>query len=193
MSRPSLILITGGIGAGKSVISRILRLEGYEVFDTDRAARVIMDSDAALRHILTQRWGTEAYTDQGILNRPFVAAKIFGNDEERRWLNSQVHSLVRERLQQWQRGVTRYPVFVECAIPTTSLIDRMSDEIWLVTAPDDIRIARATTRDAVDADAIRARIRAQQTEFDTLPADKTCIIVNDAVSPLLPQIRRLLH
>ncbi|MDE7458347.1 MAG: dephospho-CoA kinase [Muribaculaceae bacterium] len=52
MTRLPLIAITGGIGAGKSVVSNVLRVMGYEVFDCDSEAKIIMDSDEEIKHRL---------------------------------------------------------------------------------------------------------------------------------------------
>ena len=94
-----LTLITGGIGSGKSVVSRICRLRGYEVYDTDYEAKRIMDHDAKIRHAITSRWGSAAVFPDGSLNRKHIASVIFADDQERLWLNALVHSAVRKELE----------------------------------------------------------------------------------------------
>lgn len=184
-----IILITGGIGSGKSVVSRILRLSGHIVVDTDMVARLLIDSNQELRRLIIDRWGNDAYCARG-LNRQFVADRIFNDSDERRWLNARVHPRVCREVERISSGADG-PVFVECAIPVTSGLSAGADVIWLVSAPEEVRIERACRRDSSDADSIRKRIRTQDAEFAALPPDKVCVIDNDG-APLLPQITRLL-
>lgn len=187
-----LTLIAGGIGAGKSVVSRILRLKGYRVYDTDLEARKIMDSSVEIRSAICSRWGNHVVTENNCVNRPAVAEVIFNNADEREWLNGIVHRAVREDLERWQEGSAE-DLFVECAIPVTSGIAQMCGRTWLVTAPEDVRVDRVMSRNAMTREQVLSRIRSQQTEYSTLreicPVSE---IVNDGVTPLLPQIDLLL-
>lgn len=184
-----IILITGGIGSGKSVVSRILRLQGHFVVDTDMVARQLMDSDAELQRLITDRWGNESYC-AGRLNRPFVADRIFNDRGERLWLNAQVHPRVCIEVEHISHSVGT-DIFVECAIPVTSGLAGSVDAIWMVSAPEEMRIERACQRDRSDAVSVRKRIRVQDDEFAALPLNKVCVIKNDG-EPLFPQIKRLL-
>lgn len=191
-----LIGITGGIGAGKSVVSRILRLKGYPVYDTDSRAKQLMDADIELKLAMQQRWGVDVLNPDGGINRPRVAEVIFGSDEERLWLNSQVHALVGADISRWTAdGFTRGLglMFVESAILATSQLDRVCDEIWVVDAPEAIRVQRALDRGGIPLENILGRIKAQQQELAALPADKVRLIDNGFDSALLPQIDILLE
>lgn len=184
------VLITGGIGSGKSVVSRVLRLRGYEVYDCDYEARLLMNSDAALLQSLRQRWGEEAVIN-GETNRPFVASRVFGNPEELRWLNSRVHDAVKRDISERLR---RNPcMMVECAIPQSSGITEMSRRIWLVDAPEELRLRRAMKRSRCSAAEVQSRMAAQQQEYATLPAESLSFITNEEDSPLIPQIDKLLN
>ncbi len=92
-----LIGITGGIGSGKSVVSRILRLNGEMVYDCDTEARRIMETDEAVIGQLRALLGEEAYTSDGHLNKPHVA-RIFTDATLRNAVNAIVHAAVRHDL-----------------------------------------------------------------------------------------------
>lgn len=184
------VLITGGIGSGKSVVSRVLRLRGYEVYDCDYEARLLMNSDAALLQSLRQRWGEEAVIN-GETNRPFVASRVFGNPEELRWLNSRVHGAVKRDISERLRRNSF--MMVECAIPQSSGITEMSRRIWLVDAPEELRLRRAMKRSCCSAAEVQSRMAAQQQEYATLPAESLSFITNEEDSPLIPQIDKLLN
>ncbi|MDE6243508.1 MAG: dephospho-CoA kinase, partial [Muribaculaceae bacterium] len=70
--------------------------------------------------------------------------------------------------------------------------DRMVDSIWLVDAPEQVRIDRVMKRNALTAEQVKARIEAQRREFESLPAEKVSLVSNDGLHPLLPQIEFLL-
>ena len=157
-----MIGICGGIGSGKSVVSRILRLRGEPVYDCDIEAKRIMDTSEEVLAALNGRYGDVVCPPGGPIFRQELARRVFGSDTERLWLNKLVHRLVREDVGLWR---DRYEVcFVESAILASSGLAAMCDEVWLVTAPEEIRIARTLARDSLTEEAVRARIRSQLEE-----------------------------
>lgn len=198
-----IIGITGGIGSGKSVVSRILRLQGYEVYDCDSEARLIMERSAEIRESLTERFGKEAVNHDGTLNRRHIADRVFGNSEELKWLNSIVHKAVREDVARRRELKSEgdlslpddvsAPLFVESAILATSGLSGMCSEIWLVDAPEEVRLERAMGRDGAARQEIMRRMAAQRKETDALAEYRVCRIDNSGGRSLLGQIDRLLE
>ena len=182
-----LVGITGGIGAGKSVVSRILRLKGYQVYDCDSRAKELMSGSEELIAALRERFGESCVLEDGSLDSRLISAKVFSVEEERVWLNSLVHAAVRNDLYTWRKSGKGALCFVESAIIATSGLDRMCDSIWLVESPEQLRIRRALGR------GLMQRIRAQQSEFGMLPPDKTKRISNSGDSSLIEQIDILLE
>ncbi len=194
LCRP-VICITGGIGAGKSVVSRILRVRGFPVYDCDMEARRIMESSVGLQRALTEAVGCNLYHSDGSLNRSQLADIIFSSVEKRREVNKLVHSAVRQDIQRWikESSYSKVPIFfVETALPTTSRLYEDVDLIWLVEAPEELRLVRTSNRDNAAIEDVEARVIAQREEFLGLPSELTRIILNDDIHPLLPQIDKLL-
>ncbi len=187
-----LIGITGGIGAGKSVVSRILRLQNYPVYDCDSRARVLMEESEEILIALKARFGNECVLADGGLDRGLIASRVFSDDEERLWLNSLVHAEVRRDIGLWRNGSDAGIRFVESAIMFSSGLDRMCDEIWLVDAPEATRVERAMNRGGITKEDLLRRIEAQHSEFDLLPQNKVRRILNDGTSSLLEQIKQLI-
>lgn len=190
-----IIGICGGIGSGKSVLSRVLRLRGETVYDCDQEAKRIMDSSRDVLEALHDRYGDIVCPAAGPICRSELAKRVFSCDVERLWLNSLVHRLVREDVEKWHKTMTKEGhsrCFVESAILATSGLARMCAEIWIVDASEEVRIARIKQRDSIDEDAIRKRIRSQREE--ELLLKSTCIPVriidNSGAIPLLTQIDR---
>lgn len=187
-----MIGICGGIGSGKSVVGRILRLRGEAVYDCDLEAKHIMDTSEEVLSALHERFGNSVCPDGGPICRPELARRVFGNDEDRLWLNSMVHRLVRDDVDRWYKARMdegRRRCFVESAILASSGLGAMCGEIWIVTASEDVRIERVGQRDALSEEAIRSRIRSQQeeerlTEASGIPVR---VIDNSGTLPLLTQ------
>lgn len=187
--------ITGGIGAGKSVVSRGLRSLGFPVYDCDSRAKALMEDSPELKFEMSARWGMEAILLSGAINRGFVASVIFNDAGEREWLNGEVHRLVEADFSEYCEAKEREGfgfVFIESAIIHTSGLDRRCDLIWLVEADADVRTARAFARGGVTMEDIGNRIRVQQSEFDSLPITKVRVIENNPDSELLSRIKILL-
>lgn len=191
-----MICITGGIGSGKSVVSRVLRLNGFAVYDCDTEARRLMEENVIVREEITGILGPEAYVP-GVshgkevrLNRSFVASAIFNDDKLRNMVNAVVHRAVREDFIRFAT-LSNGTVFCETAIPVTSRIDRICDRIWIVTAPEEVRIERVKLRNSLSEDEIKKRIATQRDEFESLPKDKLIEIKNGNNDPVLPRIYEL--
>lgn len=188
-----MIGICGGIGSGKSVVSRILRLRGEPVYDCDLEAKRIMDSSAEVLAALNERYGDAVCPPGGPIRRPELARRVFGSDGERIWLNSLVHRLVRDDVGRWlsERTMEGHPrCFVESAIMASSGLTAMCAEVWLVTAPEDVRVERTMIRDGISEESIHARIRSQLEEERLLEASgiPVRLIDNSGDIPLLSQV-----
>lgn len=159
-----IIGITGGIGSGKSFVSRVLAQRcGVPVYDCDSHAKQLMTGNAELRQKLVELIGPEAYGADGTLCRPVVAAYLFADARHAAQVNALVHPAVRADILCWADEQTSDVVAVETAILIESGLDEIVDEILFVEADENTRLARAMQRDAADADKIRARMARQQT------------------------------
>lgn len=189
--KPRLIAITGGIGAGKSVVSHVLRLLGYTVYDTDSEAKRLMDSSEIIKAEIAARIDCLAIDDNGNINRKILGDIVFNNPDKLAVLNSIVHAAVRDDIAAFSAIDHNRPVFVETAILYQSKIDKMVNQVWEVTADDEVRIQRVMKRNSMTADEVAARIRSQHFIPDE-PHDCVKVIVNDDKTAILPQIEQLL-
>ncbi len=187
-----LVGITGGIGAGKSVVSRILKLRGYSVYDCDRNAQLLMSTNPELKSALVAILGSEAYLPDGTVNKPHMARCIFSDEDMRERVNSAVHSAVREDIKEWKERLGTGVAFVESAVLKSSSLHKIVSETWLVEASEQERLRRVKARNPeLSEEQIRARMRAQQQEFAALPHPKK--ILNQESESLLSQIDNLLE
>lgn len=184
--------ITGGIGSGKSVISRILKNMGYPVYDSDSWAKTLMNNNLQIKNALITRFGQETYSSKG-LNRQYLALQIFNNKEKLTFVNSVVHPIVGQHFLEWANSLNSELVFIESAILFSSGLNKLLDETIYVDAPQPVRLQRAMARDNVSAEAITARINNQQHDNKYALAHSTHIIINDNQTLLIPQIISILQ
>ena len=188
-----LIAITGGIGSGKSIVSKILIANGYTVYDCDYEAKRIMDIDTNIHSLLTQHIHSEAVKD-GIIDRKLIASIVFNDNLKLEKLNSIVHQAVRDDIRKClNRNTSCNIMFVETAILYQSNIDLMVNEVWTVTAPHDIRIKRVMRRNNCSWEDVDARINAQDNYTPLRVHPRVKEIINDDLIPVLPQVIRLLE
>lgn len=193
-----LIAVAGGIGSGKSVVSRILRICGYEVYDCDSRARKLMENSEDIARGIASDICPEAvlFHSSGLsIDRKILAEAVFSDSQKLSRLNELVHKAVKDDIMLWAgelalRGATA--AFVETAILYASGLDKMVDEVWHVDAPEQVRISRAVARDSASAEHIRSRIQAQMATESTHRHPSVSIIYNDGIRPILPQIESLL-
>lgn len=179
------IAIIGGIGSGKSVVSRLLSLMGYPVYDCDSNAKRLMDESEDIHRGLVDIFGSPAVTPEGI-NRAYIASIAFKDAEKLSKLNSMVHPAVLHDFDRWaqQNGEI---VFVETAILSESGMSKSVDAVWSVEAPLECRVERVMVRNAMSREDVMRRISSQAT---TIPDEITSVthLINDDSHALIPQI-----
>ena len=141
------ILVTGKIGAGKSIVTQIFRTLGWPVFSADKEARHIMVTDLDVKNKIIHILGKDAYLPDGELNKPFIAEQIFGNDDKKTKMNAIVHPEVGKYFLKW-KGKHKHPFVVrEAALPYTEYTSLKPDITILVDADTAIRKKRVISRD----------------------------------------------
>ena len=182
--------ITGGIGSGKSIVSRLLTLTGIPVYQTDTEAKRLMLSDTGIREGLTALAGNEVYNEKG-LNKAFLASYIFGHPEHLKQVNAIVHPRVRDDFRLWAGKARQEIVAMESAILLEAGFTNEVDKIVMVYAPSEVRIARAIRRDSATREEVERRIQSQMDDEKKRGA-ADFVIVNDGETPLIPQVLSLI-
>jgi dephospho-CoA kinase len=186
--------ITGGIGSGKSIASRLFHALGAPIYDADTRARWVMEHDPALRAELLAAFGPDTYDAAGRLNRPALAGTVFNNPALLTQLNGLVHPHVGLDFERWasmQQQAGHSYILKEAALLFEAGSYKQLDRIITVFAPLAVRRARVLRRDphrsATDVEAIMAKQVSEEEKMQR--ADY--ILTNDDALPLLPQVLEL--
>jgi dephospho-CoA kinase len=171
--------LTGGIGSGKSEVSRRLAALGALVIDADLLAREVVQPGTEALDEIVEAFGSDVLTPDGALDRPALGARVFGDDAARRTLEAIIHPRVRARAAQIETTaddetvvVHDIPLLVETGQPEAF------DQVVVVDASDEVRLDRLVRIRGMSADDARARIAAQASREERLDvADH--VIAND--------------
>ena len=172
--------VTGGIGSGKSTVCRLFAQKGIAVYDSDAAAKRLMQEDGALRRQLAGRFGEGTY----------LAGIVFADPQALADLNALVHPVVMRDFDAWAARQEGSYVILESAILFEAGLEGSVDKTVAVLAPRELRIERTCRRDGCGADQVVRRIAAQLDD-DALSARADYVVVNIFEEDLEPAVVKL--
>lgn len=156
------ILVTGGIGSGKTEVSRILSESGIPVYDSDSAVHRLYREDKALRSSVAEAFGKEILTPEGV-NRTVLSKIVFSSYASLERLESIVYPALLKDFRSWQNGLDSAYSAMESAIAFEKPVFKdIFDFIIFVDAPEEERIARVCGRDGISAEDVRRRMASQK-------------------------------
>lgn len=190
MSSPLRIGITGGIGAGKSIVCEVFKLLKVPIYNADNAARRLLNTDPSLQKEVISLFGNQAYIDRK-LNNKFVGEVAFNNPEKLNLLNQAVHPRVAIDYDAWTNQQISAYTLKEAALLFETGSYRQLDQVILVSAPTEVRVNRVLKRDphrsAADIEAIMNKQWTESKKADL--AD--FVIVNDDQQMVIPQVLKI--
>lgn len=181
--------ITGGIGSGKTTVTKIFETLGIPIYLADDAAKRLMNEDELIKEQLLQHFGAATYTN-GLLNRQYLSAQVFGNKEKLELLNSIVHPVTIKDAETWMQQQTTPYAIKEAALIFESGMQKELDYVIGVYAPATLRIFRSMKRDNSSKEKVLERMNQQMDEDIKM---KLCdaVIINDEQQAVLPQVMML--
>ena len=182
--------ITGGIGAGKSLVAEIIKAMGYPVYNSDERAKELTDSNPKIKAGLIHLFGIEIYQNDK-LNKFALAQAIFSDDSLREKVNALIHPIVREDFNLWALAQNNSLVFNESAILFETGSFKNFDAIILVHAPKELRIKRIMKRDNCSENEVLKRMNSQFSDEEKFQYTELRI-VNDEQTPLLTQVEQII-
>ena len=168
------VLLTGGIGSGKSAVASVLKKRGVPVWDSDSAAKSLYTP--AFLDSMEKEFGRSFRAADGGLDRKALSAFIFGDDAARERLESILYPALKEEFLRWKAANAGVPMVVlESAIALSKpMFKGLWDAVVLVEASEEVRLSRVMSRDGSTRDAALSRMRSQ-----SLPAGADVVIRND--------------
>ena len=176
---PIIIGLTGNIGTGKSAVLDVLRKLGAKTIDADKVAHSVMLPGGRAYDAVVAAFGPGILLDDGTINRRQLANIVFAYPEKLAQLESIVHPAVEQAVQDEIDAADAPVVVIEAIKLLEGELKSICDEIWVVTAPEDVQIARLMDYRGMTEREARSRMRSQSSqEWKASQAD--VVIVNDS-------------
>lgn len=182
--------ITGGIGSGKTTVSKIFNILGIPVYNSDTQAQKLMVTLPSLIQSIKQNFGDDAYFKSGIINRKYISDIVFSDINQLQILNNIVHPAVANDYFDWCNLQNTPYVLKEAALLFETNFYKKNNYNILVSAPLQMRVLNVIKRDNVNAQKVLSIIDKQMPEESkVLLAD--FVIQNNEECFLINQVLKL--
>ncbi|MFJ6214040.1 dephospho-CoA kinase [Streptomyces sp. NPDC092296] len=184
--------LTGGIGAGKSEVSRRLAACGAVIVDADLIAREVVEPGMPGLAAVVAEFGTGVLRPDGALDRPALGRIVFADPERLAALNAIVHPLVRERSAELEGAAGPDDVVVQdVPLLAENGLAPLYDLVIVVDAADDVRLDRLVRLRGMAPDEARDRMAAQAGRAERLAVADIVIDNGGPLAALDPQVREV--
>ncbi len=189
-----VIGLTGGIGSGKSEVSRKLKELGAEVIDADRVGHEAYLPHTPAWEEVVAAFGQEILQPSGEVDRRKLGGIVFSDPKALARLNAIMHpkmyEMLRERLDVLRSQATKVAV-IEAAILIEANWTPLVDEVWVTEASEDVVVERVGKRNNLPAEEILRRIRSQMSREERAKHATATITNNTSLEELHRQVEQL--
>lgn len=185
--------LTGSIACGKSTVSSYLRELGYFVADADAISHGLTAPAGAALPALRQAFGDSVFSDD-TLNRQALGCLVFSDPAQRKKLNDILHPMIISQIHA-ELSIHDHPdtlVFGDIPLLYECSMADMFDEVWVVSAPRSVQIARLLERDGLSEREASQRIDAQMPLEEKRRLADAVIHTDGPIEDTRKQIRALL-
>ncbi|MFE5974686.1 dephospho-CoA kinase [Streptomyces sp. NPDC056460] len=184
--------LTGGIGAGKSEVSRLLVSYGAVLIDADRIAREVVEPGTPGLAAVVEAFGAGVLTAEGTLDRPKLGSIVFADADRLAALNAIVHPLVGARSAELEsRARTGDVVVHDVPLLTENGLAPLYDLVVVVDASPETQLDRLVRLRGMAESEARARMSAQATRAQRLDVADLVIDNDGPLDALEPQVRKV--
>lgn len=168
INTPLIVGLTGGIGSGKSTVAKAFKALGIDSVDADYASRAVVEPGMPALKAIEEHFGPELILADGGLDRAALRSIIFADAQQKVWLETLLHPLIRDWiLTQLQASLADCPyVILESPLLFETDQHQLVSTVLLVDVPVALQIERATARDGNTPEQIQRIIDAQMSRED---------------------------
>ncbi|MFC9651591.1 MULTISPECIES: dephospho-CoA kinase [unclassified Streptomyces] len=184
--------LTGGIGSGKSEVSRLLTSYGAVLIDSDRIAREVVEPGTPGLAAVVAEFGPDVLTPDGGLDRPKLGGIVFGDPDRLRALNAIVHPLVRARSAELEAAAGPDAIVVhDVPLLVENGMEALYDLVVVVDASPETQLDRLVRLRGMAESEARKRMEAQAGRERRRAAADVVIDNDGPLEQLEPQVRRV--
>ncbi|MGM8228744.1 dephospho-CoA kinase [Cellvibrio sp. ARAG 10.3] len=161
MKQKLIVGLTGGIGSGKSEVSRRFQALGIVVVDADEVARLVVEPGQAALADIAARFGSDIVSADGHLNRALLRKIIFSQPEEKRWLEGLLHPLINQEIRRQLADADSPYVILSSPLLLETRQHELVNRVLVIDASEALQIARASSRDGNSSEQIKTIMATQ--------------------------------
>jgi len=163
-----IVGLTGGIGSGKTTVSKEFQKYSIKVYNSDLRAKFLMNNSIVLKNKLINNFGKEFYINDE-LNKSYISQIIFNDPISLKLINSMVHPEVFNDFNEWRKSLSEKFVLYESALIFETGSYKLNDFNILVTCDHDLRVKRIKKRDGINEEKINSIINNQWDDDKKIP------------------------
>lgn len=171
-----VVVISGGIGSGKSLVAEMFKQRGIKIVEQDDISREVVEPGQPALDQIAERFGAEVLLEDGTLNRPALRERIFSDTEDKVWLERLLHPLIGQAtLRHVSEATSRYAMVINPLLRTRQ---PQYDRFLIVDTPVNTQIERTVARDGISRN-LAEKMVASQTDRETRLRIADDVIIND--------------
>ncbi len=192
-----VIGLTGGIGSGKSFVAALAcKRFGIPVIQADEAGHKALEWNAPPYEMVIKEFGTDILNEDGTINRGKLGTVVFSDAQKLERLNVLTHPYIKEILKKQietykKKAATPY-LILETPLLLKSGFDSFCDEVWYVTAKEEVRIKRLMENRGYSLEKARKMMAAQEPAEQIMPLAHHIIVNNGSLEEITNQLEFLL-
>ncbi|MGH1370504.1 MAG: dephospho-CoA kinase [Cellvibrionaceae bacterium] len=186
-----VIGITGGIGSGKTAVSDHFERLGIAVVDADIASRTVVEKGTPALARIAEHFGTEVLQADGNLDRAHLRSAIFKDPEQRQWLESLLHPLIRDEIVAGLESASSPYALLVSPLLIESGQSQLTERVLVVDVPEDLQLTRTVARDNNSEQQVKAIMAAQASRQQRLEAADDVVTNDGTLEHLKAQVEKL--
>lgn len=191
--KPWILGLTGGIGSGKSAAAQHFIDLGVHLVDADNAARWVVEPGWPALAKIVEHFGAQVLQANGELDRSALRGLIFQDPEQRRWLETLLHPLIRQEIISYlARAESPYAILVSPLLVESGQY-KMTQRVLVIDAPEQLQIQRTMQRDSTGEEQVQAILKAQASREQRLSHADDVLINDRDPAWLKNEVERLHH
>lgn len=190
-----IIGITGWIASGKTIVSNILKEQGYFVIDVDKVGKEIVESQKPAYNEVIDYFGKDILLEDGRINRELLGEIVFSDNKKLNKLNQITHKYILDevklRLRHLEEGNVKN-IVIDAAMLFEIGLDKLVNMVWFVESSQDIRLKRLMNRNGYTLQQAQKRIDSQNF---TKNREKSDIIIDNSgtIGELKDKVLKLIN
>ncbi|MFV0555952.1 MAG: dephospho-CoA kinase [Lactovum sp.] len=186
-----VIGLTGGIATGKSTVSKILSDLGYFLIDADKLVHKMQEKEGKLFTKIVQYFGEEILVSEGELNRKKIGQLIFSDNKSYQKLAKIQDKIIEEEIKNQLKEElkkNRKLIFLDIPLLFEGNYEKLCDEVWLVTASQEIQVSRLKKRSNLTRKEALQRIQRQMSQEEKMKRTDIILENTQTIEELRNQI-----